>query len=553
MKEKWFKKAVGYQIYPRSFKDSNGDGVGDINGIIEKLPYLKDLGIDFIWICPIYQSPMDDNGYDISDFLAIDKSFGNLLDFKNLIKKAHDLGIKIIVDLVLNHSSDEHLWFQKAISSKDNEYQEYYYFKEGRYENDVRKPPTNWQSFFSQSAWTYVESIDKYYLHIFSKKMPDLNWTNPKLRNEMKKIARYYLELGCDGFRLDAIAHLSKDNTFTNINDLELAFDSGKFSNREELFDYLKELKTEVFDKYECFTVGEVGGCASEQEGLRYSNYQSGFLDMVFNFDTCWQNGAYGSIDKKDSEIVTDVYNLKTNFKRWFDAFYQKGWQPVYWLNHDHPRVLSQYGDLNYHYESGSMLGMVLLFMPATPFIYQGEEIGMSNVNYKDISDFDDISAKNFYDAHKDNYSKEWIVHILNRCSRDNARSIMQWNDSFNAGFSSTLKKLKINDNYKEINVSKQENETKSILKSYKQFIKYRKEFIDFIITNKIEFIDLDNQDIFAYQIKPLTIIGNFRNFEVDFDFDLDGYEVLYNNYEILKYQNNKINLAPFQALLLKK
>lgn len=554
---KWWQEVIGYQIYPASFKDTNQDGIGDLKGITTKLAYLKQLGVGLLWICPFYCSPMDDNGYDISDFYAVDPRFGSLDDFKELLKQAHELGIRVILDLVLNHSSDEHQWFKQAISSKDNSYQDYYYFKEGKVIDGVKYPPNNWKSFFSESAWTYVEEIDKYYLHIFSKKMPDLNWSNPILRKKMHEVACYWLDLGCDGFRIDAIAHLAKDSSFSdstvNVDANGLAYDPSKFSNREEIFTYLKEMQEEVFQHYDCVTVGEVGGCASVEEGLRYVNYQNGSLNMAFNFDTCWENGAYGSIDKSDEEIYTNVVQLKQNFKRWYDGLTSKAWMPLYWLNHDHPRVVSQYGNIHYRYQSASMLAMVLLFMYGTPFIYQGEEIGMSNVDYIRLEQFQDVGAQNYFHEHKQNYSEEHIIHILKRISRCNARSPMQWSDDQYAGFSTAKPYYDVNGNYTEVNVAAQLKQDESILKAYQQLIQLRKEYLDEVLDSQLEFIHLQNPDIFAYQKGDLMVLANFRDKDCVLEQVFSHNQILFNNYDELIVQGDSITLHPYQAVLLKK
>lgn len=558
--DKWFKSSIGYQIYPRSFFDYNNDGIGDIKGIISKLDYLKKLGVNLLWICPFYKSPMDDNGYDISDYRDVDPIFGTIDDIKELISEAHKLDIKLIFDLVLNHTSDEHDWFQKAIKDPTSKYHDYYIFKKPRIINGKKCPPNNWKGFFSESAWSYVAEIDEYYLRIFSKKMPDLNWNNPLLRKEMYDIARYWLDMGCDGFRLDAIAHLAKDQTFKDstleVDSNGLAYDTDKFSNREEVFTYLKEFKEEVLDHYDCMTVGEVGGCASCEDGLRYANEKSGFFDMVFNFDTCWSNGAYGSIDKDDDEIVTDVCNLKENFNRWYNGFKGKGHQPIYWLNHDHPRVMSQYGDINYRNQSGSMLANTLLFLYGTPFIYQGEEIGMSNVDYQDLSDFKDVSAVNFANEFKDKYSMDRIIHTLQRISRMNARTPMQWSSDKYAGFSKVEPCAKVVSNYTSVNVEDELKQNDSCLNHYIKAIEVRKIYSKEASEGELTFIDINNPDVFAYQKKyseTIVVIGNFRNYEVDFKYKLDNFEILLHNYNDVLYQNDAIKLRPFESYVLKK
>lgn len=392
---------VCYQIFPASFKDSNGDGIGDLQGIIEKLPYIKSLNVDLIWICPIFKSPMDDDGYDVSDFYDINPMFGTLDDMKELIKVAHGLGIKILLDLVLNHTSSEHPWFKKACEDVNSKEHGYYFFKKGKIgPNGEKLPPNNWKGFFDTSCWEYVPQIDEYFFHIFSKKMPDLNYENLALREQMEQVATFWLQLGVDGFRLDAIAHLAKDVSFEDSNlpaDLDgLVFDMGRYSNRPRLYDYLKEFNENVFKKYNAITIGEVGGCISSEGALNYSSYTKGSINMVFNFDTCWENGAYGSFEKEDSEIKTNVVNLKSIFKRWYDICNKEADMPLYWNNHDQPRCLSQYGSVLYRNESAKMLSTTLLFMYGMPFILYGDEIGMSNVDYTSLSDFVNVSDRNF-------------------------------------------------------------------------------------------------------------------------------------------------------------
>lgn len=555
MKE-WYKSCIGYQIYPSSFYDADKDGFGDIKGIISKLDYLKELGIGLIWIGPIFKSPKVDNGYDISNYYQIDESYGSLTDVKNLISKCKELNIKIIFDLVLNHTSSKHQWFLEAIKDKDSKYQDYYIFKDPIVIDGKKCPPNNWKGFFEESVWEYVESIDKYYFHIFSKEMPDLNWENPKLRQEMYQIARYWLDLGIDGFRMDAIAHLAKDQSFQSVQPLnELVLDTSKFSNRPDLFKYLREFKKEVLDHYDCVTIGEVGGEASTDEVLKYVDYQSGVFNMVFNFDTCWENGAYGSIDKSDDEIKTNVYNLKCLFKKWYDNLNGKAWMPLYWLNHDHPRLVSQYGDINYRNESAKMLATVLWFMYGTPFIYQGEEIGMSNIQTKDLKVFLDVSAKNFIKEYKNKSSEDKILRFLNRSSRDNARTVMQWDDTSQAGFSAVKTNLICNDNYIDVNVARQKDDPNSILNYYKKAISLRNnQLLDYATKGSLQFIDITNQDLFIYRKvlnDQIIILANFRNYEVSYQNIIKDCQVLLHNYEDQKIVNNHLILRPFECYLV--
>ena len=550
-KTNWYKNSIGYIIYPSSYYDTNDDGIGDLPGIIKKLDYLAWLGVDLIWICPIFKSPMDDYGYDVSDFEHVNPLFGKDEDLINLLNEAHKRGIHIVLDLVLNHTSDEHPWFKKAITNPNSEEYGYYIFKD---------KPNNWSGFFNTSTWEYVPSLDKYFFHCFSKTMPDLNWANPHLREEIYKVARKYLDLGVDGFRLDAVAHLAKDMTFEDIKgpvDKDgLAFDPSKFSNREEVYKYLNLLNENVFSKYDIVTVGEVGGSVQPKESLRYNNKENGPIDLVFNFDTAWCNGAYGSIDKSDEEIRTDVMCLKNGFLRWYKNCYKdaKG-LAIYWNNHDHPRCLSQYGSVQYRNESGKMLITVLLFLYGVPFIHYGDEIGMSNTTYKELEDFKDVSAQNYLKSYGHLYPKEQLLRFENRTSRVSGRTPMQWEDSLYAGFSHHEPHLKINDNYHEVNVASNMKNEHSILNYYRRAIKIRKEedISSFVHDEYFSYIDMLNEDVFAYSHGPnqeLVCIANFRNHDVSFPFDKSSYDILLHNYESVESDDI---LRPFECYLLRK
>ncbi|MEG0034065.1 MAG: alpha-glucosidase [Bacilli bacterium] len=555
-----YNKYVAYQIYPMSFCDSNNDGIGDINGIRSKLDYLVSLGIDMIWICPIFASPMDDNGYDVSNFYAINPMFGTFDDFKNLIKEAHEKNIKIILDLVLNHTSSEHEWFKKAISDVNCPEHGYYYFKKGKINADgKREPPNNWASFFSTSAREYVPAIDEYYLHIFSSKMPDLNYTNPLLMEEMKKVAAYWLDLGIDGYRIDAVAHLAKDTSFADstlpVDANSRVLDFTKFSNREELFDYLNELSTGVFKPRNAFIIGEVGGCATSSEALKYSRYNIGPANMVFNFDTCWENGAYGSITKEDNEIVTNVWNLKHLFLKWYRGCYKDSDMPLYWNNHDHPRVLSQYGSVKYRKESGKMLITTLLFMYGLPFILYGDELGMSNADYTDLNDFKDINDVNFR-AENTKYTTEEHLRFARRCSRSNGRLPFCWKNDINGGFSKVSPSIKSPGYFKEVNKEDEDKDPNSVLNYYRNIIKLRhqNEIIESIIDNEFELVDENNVDVFAYSHfgskMNILVISNFRDFEVDFNLIHKIKRIIIKNYEEVKIDGKTLKLRPFESVI---
>jgi len=559
---KWWQSAIGYEIYPRTFKDSNGDGVGDLPGIISKLDYLEKLGVNILWICPFFKSPMDDNGYDVSDYYQVDPVFGTNTDFLNLIKKAHDKGIHVIIDFVLNHTSDEHPWFLEAREDKKSPKRDYYIWRDGKINAEGKRvPPNNWQGFFDDSAWNYDERAGQYYLKIFSKKMPDLNWESPALRQNIFLIARYWLDQGVDGFRLDAIAHLAKDLTWSDspydVGPDGTTLDSRKFSSIPRLFDYLREFKSEVLSRYpNAMAVGEVGGCATTQEALKYSSVENGSIDMVFNFDTCWENGAYGSEHKGDDEIVTNVVNLKHIFLRWYHDCHGKAWLPIYWNNHDHPRVLSQYGDIHFRKESGKMLATTLLFMYGTPFLYNGEEIGMSNVDYQDVRDFKDVSAMNYYKNAKRYMTEAEIIRFLRRTSRVNARTPFQWTGGPNAGFSTHEPDSKVVGNFPTVNVETEARDPDSILNFYRKAISLRKNprMLDAVIDGEFILIDSEHPDVFAYAHKgatPLMVISNFRKFNTVFTMPYPIKEILLHNYPHVETKDGKIMLRPFESFLL--
>jgi len=562
MDKTWWKNSVGYQIYPRSFYDSNNDGVGDLIGIISKLDYIKDLGINLIWIGPFYKSPMDDNGYDVSDFYDVDPLFGSLQDAKDLIKEAHKRGIKIILDLVLNHTSDEHPWFIESRSSLSNPKRDYYIWQDGKKDSHGHlQAPTNWGSFFEGSAWNHDPITNQYYMKIFSDKMPDLNWNSPALREEMFKMASWWLDQGIDGFRVDAIAHLARELSFTDstmpLNAHHVAPDWGKFSNRPELFDYLKEFNEKVLSKYDCMTVGEVGGGASVEAGVKYAGYDAHIFNMVFNFDTCWKNNIFGNDNLKDEDIRINVLDMKRTFNLWIQGMKGKGWIPHYWLNHDHPRVMSQYGDpLHFHRESGTLLGTILLTLPGTPFIYNGEEIGMTNVDYTSIDDFTDVWVKNYAKQAKTHLSEEQILSHLRRTSRNNARTPMQWNDQAYAGFSTHVPHQKNVGNYALINVEKQLTEKDSILNTYRTLIRIRKDskYSETLIYGDFKLIHPKDENVFAYHRKTanqhLMVVCNFSKEPHDFTVPTQYRHVIFNNYQNAHIRK-VLHLKPYEAMIV--
>lgn len=562
VKRPWWQTAIGYQIYPRSFYDSNGDGIGDINGIRQKLPHLHQLGVNLLWICPFFVSPMDDYGYDVKDYLQVDPSFGSLEDFQTLLNEAHTLGIRIIIDLVLNHTSDEHRWFLEARKNRYSKFHNYYLWKDPKVTDEGKiLPPNNWRGYFSDSAWQYDETVKQYYLKIFSKKMPDLNWENPAMRQEMYAIARYWLDLGVDGFRLDALAHLAKDLTYTDstlpVDQDGLVLDASKFSNLPRVFDYLKEFKTQVLEAYpEALTIGEVGGGVSPEASLAYVHPQQGSLNMVFNFDTCWENGAFGSDTKADHELKTNVLQLKNNFMKWYHAVAPQASLPIYWLNHDHPRVVSQYGSIRYRRESATMLITTLLFLYGTPFIYNGEEIGMSNVDYEKLTQFKDVSAMQYAKQASSRLDEPTILRFLRRTSRVNARTPFQWSDAPHAGFTQGEPYLQVNGNYQAVNLAAQKRDTKSIFHYYRQAIALRKQpaITETVLSGTLSLVDPLNPDVFAYRHEgrpSLMVISNFRSYEVNFKLEVVINAVRLHNYPTIEKRGLNLVLRPFETYLL--
>lgn len=552
--KKWWMESFGYQIYVRSYYDSNNDGIGDLKGITEKLDYLHDLGVNLIWLCPFYDSPMDDNGYDVRNYYEVSSDYGTIEDFKALIDKAHKLGIKVIIDLVLNHTSDENNWFIESRKSVDNKYRNYYIWAKGQGDN----PPTNWPSFFGGSAWKKDDATNEYYLKIFSEKMPDLNWEYKPLREEMAKMANWWINLGCDGFRVDATSHLAKA-PLEDVKDGENPF--GKFSNLERLHDHIRFMNEEVFSKHDIMTVGEVGGCATVEDALKYTLKNRHELDMVFNFDHNWSNGAWGASDP--DELYLDLINLKEIFNKWQLGLYGKSWNALYWLNHDHPRIISHYGDpINYFKESGKMLATALYFMWGTPFIYNGEEIGMTNPDYKSINDFKDVSTLNAYNNEKNNpgFSEEKFIRKTTIMCRDNARTIMQWNSGDYAGFSSVKPWNIITSNYPKINVENELNDQDSILNYYKKVISLRTKssYKDVIVYGTYQQILEKHPDLYAYirsdDKKKLLVITNFRNKIVKINkLEYNIVNVLLSNYNKsdLSEENGLYVFEPYEAIVV--
>ncbi|MBQ1326798.1 MAG: alpha-glucosidase [Eubacterium sp.] len=494
MEKDWYKKTVIYQIYPRSYKDSNNDGYGDIRGIIEKLDYLEYLGIGAIWLSPVFKSPQKDNGYDISDYQDIEPLFGNLSDMEELIAEADKHGIKIIMDLVLNHSSNQHKWFLEAIKSKDNPYHDYYVFRDkvdGHEPNDMR-------GVFGGSAWEWVDGLDQYYFHQFTPEQPDLNWENPKLRQELYDMINFWIEKGVGGFRLDVIDQIAKEP------------DKKITSNGPRLHEFIKELSQNTFGGKNLITVGEAWSANIDNAPL-YSNPDGSELSMVFQFEhICLDQKGWDKWDLMPLPFV----KFKQIMNKWQVELFGKGWNSLFWNNHDLPRIVSRWGnDKEYRVQSAKMLATLLHGMQGTPYIYQGEEIGMTNIKL-DIDEYDDVEIKNMYKERlAAGYSKEDIMNSIYAKGRDNARTPMQWDDSENAGFTGGKPWLKVNENYKEINVKNEMNDPDSILNYYKELISLRKNN-DIFADGKFKMYLPDDENIFAYERtlgdKKMVVVCNF-------------------------------------------
>lgn len=539
-----FKDKVIYQIYPKSFKDTSGNGFGDIKGIISKLDYLKELGVDMLWLNPIFPSSGADNGYDVSDYCAIDTDYGTMEDFEELIKEADKRNIGLMLDMVFNHTSIEHEWFQKALKG-DRKYQDYYIFKE-----NIGKLPTNWESKFGGDTWEYVEELDKYYLHLFDKKQADLNWENPEVRKNLAEVVNFWLKKGVKGFRFDVINLISKDEFKDDFEGVGKRF----YTDGKKVSEYLQELNENSFGKYEdIVTVGEMSATTVEN-CVRYTNPENHQLGMVFSFH-------HLKVDYKDKEKWTlmdfDFKELKELLNDWQVGMQEGNGLNALFLNcHDQPRSISRFGnDGKYHYESATMLGNAMHMLRGTPYIYQGEEIGMTNNYFESESQYRDIESINHFSILKEKgYSDDEIVKIIQAKSRDNARSPMQWDDSLNAGFSSGMPWMDVNPNYKVINVKTDLESDKSIIKYYQKLIKLRKD--SNIIQDGI-FVPLykDHDSLYAYKRvldnQEIVVLNNF--YDKEYTIELDGsYKVLLSNYD-RKDVSNIIDIKPYEALVLQK
>ncbi len=538
MERKWWHSSVVYQIYPRSFNDSNGDGIGDINGIREKLDYLKELGIDVIWLSPVYKSPNDDNGYDISDYCDIMDEFGTMDDMEKLLKEANEKGIKILMDLVVNHTSDEHKWFIEAKKSKDNKFRDYYIWRDPVNGHE----PNNLGSCFSGSAWQYDESTDQYYLHLFSKKQPDLNWENENVRNEVYKMMNFWIDKGIGGFRMDVIDLIGKvpDEMITG--------------NGPKLHDYLQEMNKAALEGHDLLTVGETWGATPEIAKL-YSNPKRKELSMVFQFEHIGLDQIEGK-EKWDVKPL-DLLDLKKVLSKWQTELEGEGWNSLFWNNHDLPRIVSRWGnDREYRVESAKMLATLLHGMKGTPYIYQGEELGMTNVRFEDINEYNDIETLNMYkDRISKGYSHDEIMASIYAKGRDNARTPMQWDSTENAGFTIGKPWLKVNKNYKFINAEDCLQDKDSIFYHYKKLIDIRKHN-DTIIYGDYKLLLPEDKNVFAYSRElngdKIVVVCNFYNKEINLNFkeDFNNVEILLSNYKDSSILMKDLKLRPYEAIM---
>ena len=537
-----FRESVVYQIYPKSFNDSNGDGIGDINGVTEKLDYLKELGVDYIWLTPVYVSPQKDNGYDVADYYKIDPRMGTMEDFDNLVEEAKKRNIDIMLDMVFNHTSTEHEWFKKALKG-DKKYKDFYIFKEGK----NNEPPTNWVSKFGGNAWEYVEEFNEYYLHLFDVTQGDLNWDNEEVRSEIYKVVNFWLDKGVKGFRLDVINLISKPEVFEsdNIGDGRRFYTDGP-----NIHKYLKELNKNTFGKYEdIITVGEMSS-TSVDNCIKYSNPEEKELSMVFNFHHLkvdYKNGDKWTMMDFDFKMLKDI------FKQWQEEMQEgNGWSAVFWCNHDQPRAIDKFvlDKKEHNYYSQTMLAGMFFNLRGTPFIYQGEEIGMENFERKDISEFDDIGSHGQYQrALEEGFTKEEAMHFLNLRSRDNTRTPMQWDSSEYAGFSNHKPWLKMTGSQDKINVESQFNDPNSIYSFYKKMISIRKQE-DTLVYGDFEEVNTVDDVIGykrTYQGQEILCFCNFTNKEQQIP-KTQGNILLdnYNNY-------NPTTLKPYQFIMIKK
>ncbi|HCT8103107.1 TPA: alpha-glucosidase [Enterococcus faecalis] len=541
MKKKWWQKSVVYQIYPRSFQDSNGDGIGDLKGIIQRLDYLENLGIDAIWLSPVYQSPNDDNGYDISDYEEIMAEFGTMADMERLIEEGKKRNIKIIMDLVVNHTSDEHAWFIEAKKGKDNKYRDYYVWRDG-VDGAV---PNGLRSTFSGSAWEFDAESGQYFLHLFSKRQPDLNWENENVRQAVYKMMNFWISKGVGGFRMDVIDLIGK------IPDKEIT------GNGPKLHEYLQEMNQATFGDKELMTVGETWGATPEIAKL-YSDPKRHELSMVFQFEHIGLDQEHGvGKDKWDLKPLS-IPELKTVLSKWQVSLGDEGWNSLFWNNHDLPRIVSRWGDDTiYREQSAKMFAILLHMMKGTPYIYQGEEIGMTNYPISDISEAEDIETINMYNERLSlGFSKETLIESINVKGRDNARTPIQWDNSENAGFTTGTPWLHVNPNYREINVAANLANAESIFYTYKKLIQLRKQN-EIVVWGEYTLLENTPPEVFAYQRtlndEVWLVVANISEKQQQWTMPGAGKEVIISNYHLKELPQGEIMLQPYEAFVIRQ
>lgn len=548
-KKCWYKEMAVYQIWCRSFCDGNGDGIGDLWGVLSKLDYIASLNVDGIWFSPLYPSPNADYGYDISDYKNIHPDFGNLEVFKQVLDGAHKRGMRVFMDLVVNHSSDEHEWFKESRKSKDNPYRDYYYWRPGK---GKKRPPNNWDSLFEGRAWEYDKATDEWYMHIFSKKQPDLNMSNPKLREEVKDIMRFWLDMGVDGFREDVITYIAKADGLPSAKvKLPAATGMQYYTNLPKVHDYLAEFKRDVLDFYDCFTVGE-GPRMEPEVALSYVREgKDKVLDMMINF-------AHMEADCFITDFLQrpfDLVKLKKAFTKWQTKMYGKGWNALYMENHDHPRIISRYGSEKYRVESGKSIAASYLFQRGTPFVYQGQEIGMINTPLPSLDDYKDIMVKNNARiARSLGLSKETVLRLAQKASRDNARTCMQWSGAPNAGFTNGKPWFVVNSNYKDINVESQLGDPGSILNFYRDALQFRRDNPVVIYGDYVEHMP-KSRELYVYERnlagKKLLVICSYSEKCVRFDapegITLDETKQVFGNYDNNFVISNGFTTRPYE------
>lgn len=554
MNEKWWKNAVVYQIYPRSFKDSNGDGIGDLEGIYEKLDYLAELGIDVIWMSPVYKSPNDDNGYDISDYQDIMDDFGTMDDFDRVLKKAHSLNIKIMMDLVVNHTSDEHKWFIESKKSKDNPYHDYYMWADP---DKNGNPPNRWESCFSGSAWEYVESVGQFYLHSFSRKQPDLNWDNPKVREEVFKMMTWWCDKGIDGFRMDVISMISKYPGLPDGPENGNGYTGNTSCDGPNIHKYLREMNEKVLSKYHLITVGECPGVNAEQ-AKKYANIDGSELDMIFQFEHVSGSALKPCHHGKwDGEAMT-MPELRANFTKWQKDLEGCAWNSLFLSNHDQPRCVSRFGNDSEQYRelSAKMLATMTHFQKGTPYVYQGEELGMTNAYMENIADYRDIESLNAYKelTTKENIPAETVMGYIKAVGRDNARTPMQWDASENGGFTSGTPWLQVNKNYKTINAAAQVNDPDSVFAYYKKLIALR-HTNEVMVNGVYDVLIPDHPQIYAYTRtlgdKQLLVLCNDSDTNVAIPAELQEKIHAAKNILIQNYKDtDESTLRPYEAVV---